>query len=172
MPTHIRLELILIAILLPLVALFALWYVPLSIKAPQGFGADSEISPRFAPYLLATLMVLAMLGRLVQIANYAARGTLDAQVDDLDDIGSGQETRRGLVLNTATMIYCFVLVPAAGFYAASVVLVTYLVHRLGERRIWAALLVSLACALFTYLLFRELLSVRLPPGELYRYFGG
>lgn len=172
MPTHIRLELILIVILLPLVALFAFWYVPLSIDAPQGFGADSEISPRFAPYLLAALMALAMVGRLVQLAIFAARGTMGEQSDDLTDIGSGEETRRGFVLNASTLIYCFIFIPVAGFYAASVVLVTYLVHRLGERRVWAAILVGVLCAIFTYLLFQQLLSVRLPRGEIYQYLRG
>lgn len=172
MPFHIRLEVILIAILLPVVALFAFWYIPLSITAPQGFGADSEISPRFAPYLLATLMAAAMVGRLVQIALYKIRGTLDDQIDDLEDIGTPEETRRGLVLNAATLLYCFLLVPFLGFYAASVALVSYLVRRLGENRVWAMIAIAVACAIFTYLLFEELLSVRLPRGELFRYFKG
>ena len=171
-PTHIRLELILIAILLPLVSLFTFWYVPLSIDAPQGFGAESEISPRFAPYLLAALMAAAMIGRLAQIAFMKSRGTLHEQIDDLSEIGGTEETRRGIVLNTATMLYCFLLVPVAGFYAASVALVTWLVYRLGERRIWMAALVGVACALFSYLLFQELLSVRLPRGWLLQTFGG
>ncbi|KMK64876.1 tripartite tricarboxylate transporter TctB family protein [Puniceibacterium sp. IMCC21224] len=172
MPVHVRLELILIAILLPCVALFAFWYVPLSIDAPQGFGSDSEISPRFAPYLLAALMVAAMVGRLVQLGLAAMSGQLDALPDDLSESGSAEETRRGIMLNFVTTIYGFLLVPLLGFYAASFALVAYLVHRLGERRLIMVALIGAACILFTYLLFDELLSVRLPRGAISSLFKG
>ena len=170
MPAHVRLEFVLIAILMPIVALFALWYVPLSIDAPQGFGADSEISPRFAPYLLAALMALAMAGRLVQLLLIGARGGLATIPDDLDNIGTPTETKRGIVLNIVATIYGFILVPVLGFYAASFALVAYLSHRLGERRLLMAGLVGVLCVTFTYLLFDELLSVRLPRGALSAYF--
>ena len=172
MPGHVRLELLLMAILLPAVALFALWYVPLSIDEPQGFGADSEVSPRFAPYLLASLMALAMIGRLVQLAIYAMRGRLGSLVSDLGNVGTAQETRRGLVLNIVAAIYGFLLVPLIGFYAASFALVTYLVNRLGERRLLMVVLVGVGCVVFTYLLFDELLSVRLPRGAITSFFEG
>jgi len=172
MPTHVKLELILIAILMPLVALFAFWYVPLSIDAPQGFGADSEISPRFAPYLLAALMAVAMVGRLANLGVIWSRGKIDDIPDDLTDIGTPTETKRGLVLNVAAAIYGFVLIPILGFYAASFSLTAYLVHRLGERRLLIVALIGVACIVFTYLLFDELLSVRLPRGAIANIFKG
>jgi uncharacterized membrane protein YoaK (UPF0700 family) len=167
MPAHVRLELWLIALLLPAVALFALWFVPLSIDAPQGFGADSEISPRFAPYLLSTLMAAAMIGRLVQIGIAMLRGTLDDFADDLtDEIGTAEETRRGAVLNFVSNFYAFALIPILGFYVASVCLVTYLVRRLGEKRLWMCAVIAVGAAAFTYFLFEQVLSVRLPDGLL------
>ncbi len=167
MPAHLRLELWLIAILLPLVALFALWFVPLSIDAPQGFGADSEISPRFAPYLLAALMAAAMVGRLIQIGVASARGTLGDFADDLtDELGTAEETKRGMVLNFAANLYAFALIPILGFYIASVCLTTYLVRRLGEKRLWMSVTIAVAAAAFTFFLFEQLLSVRLPDGIL------
>ncbi|PWJ20602.1 tripartite tricarboxylate transporter TctB family protein [Jannaschia seohaensis] len=167
MPAHVRLELWLIAILLPAVALFAFWFVPLSIDAPQGFGADSEISPRFAPYLLASLMAAAMIGRLLQIGIAMMRGTVDDLADDLiGELGTAEETRRGGVLNFVSNLYAFVLIPVLGFYIASICLVTYLVRRLGESRIWVCAVIAVAAAAFTYLLFEQLLSVRLPDGLL------
>lgn len=172
MPDHVRLELILIAILLPLVMLFAFWYVPLSIDEPQGFGADSEVSPRFAPYLLATLMAFAMIGRVLQLGVYALRGQLASLPDDLGETGTAEETRRGLVLNIVTTIYGFLLVPVLGFYAASFALVAYLVNRLGERRLWFVALIGVGCIVFTYLLFDELLNVRLPRGAVASLFKG
>lgn len=172
MPDHVRLELILIAVLLPLVALFAFWYIPLSIDEPQGFGADSEVSPRFAPYLLASLMALALIGRLLQLGFYALRGRLDSLPDDLAETGTAEETRRGLVLNSVTTIYGFLMVPFLGFYAASFALVAYLVNRLGERRVWMIALIGTVCVVFTYLLFDELLNVRLPRGAVASLFKG
>ena len=165
MPDHVRLELILIAILLPLVALFTFWYVPISIDEPQGFGADSEMSPRFAPHLLAFLMAFAMIGRLVQLGIYALRSQLQTT-------GNSEETGRGIVLNLMTALYCFILVPVLGFYAASFALVAFLVSRLGERRLIVIGFVSVACVLFTYLLFDELLNVRLPHGAIASLFKG
>lgn len=172
MPDHVRLELILIAILLPLVALFAFWYVPLSIDEPQGFGADSEVSPRFAPYFLAALMAAAMVGRLLQLGVHKMRGSLAFLPDDLDAVGSAKETKRGLILNVVTSLYGFVLVPFIGFYVASFALVAYLVNRLGEQRLWMVVLIGLSCILFTYLLFDELLNVRLPAGVVASLFKG
>ncbi|MBM2323671.1 MULTISPECIES: tripartite tricarboxylate transporter TctB family protein [Marivita] len=172
MPDHVRLELILISILLPVVALFAFWYVPLSIDEPQGFGSDSEVSPRFAPYLLAILMAAAMIGRLLQLGVYKVRGMLETLPDDLEEIGSVEETKRGLVLNVVTSIYGFFLIPFIGFYAASFALVAYLVNRLGERRLWFIGLIGVGCILFTYLLFDELLNVRLPRGAIASFFKG
>ncbi len=166
MPAHVRLEFILIAILLPIVAFFAFWYVPLSIDAPQGFGADSEVSPRFAPYLLAALMAAAMIGRLLQLGLLAARDRLHAIPDDLGGTGTQEETRRGIVLNIVVAIYGFLLVPVIGFYAASFVLVTYLVHRLGEQRPVIVAVIGALSVVFIYLLFDELLSVRLPRGAV------
>ena len=167
MPAHVRVELWLIAILLPLVALFALWFVPLSIDAPQGFGADSEISPRFAPYLLATLMAAAMIGRLIQIGVGVKRGTLDDFADDMtDELGTAEETKRGAVLNFVSNLYAFALIPILGFYVASFCMTAYLVRRLGEKRLWMSALIAVAAAAFTYFLFEQLLSVRLPDGML------
>ena len=167
MPAHIRLELWLIAILLPAVALFAFWFVPLSIDAPQGFGADSEISPRFAPYLLATLMAAAMIGRLVQLTIAAVLGKLRDLPDDLTpELGTPEETRRGVVLNSASNLYGFVMIPVFGFYVSSFALTCYLVRRLGEGRLWMTGLIALTTIVFTYLLFEQVLSVRLPDGLL------
>ncbi len=167
MPNHVRLELWLIAVLLPAIALFAFWFVPLSIDAPQGFGADSEISPRFAPYLLSTLMAAAMIGRFIQIGLALVRGTLDQFIDDLtDELGTAEETKRGGVLNFAVNLYAFALIPILGFYVASVCLTTYLVRRLGEKRLWMSVFIAVAAAAFTYFLFEQLLSVRLPDGLL------
>lgn len=166
MPGHLRLELMLIAVLLPIVAVFAFWYVPLSVDAPQGFGADSEVSPRFAPYLLATLMAAAMVGRLLQLLWHGIRGRLASLSDDMTYVGTPQETRRGTFLNALGVAYGFVLIPLLGFYVASFGLTMFLVHRLGERRLLLAGVIALACVLFTYLLFEQLLNVRLPRGEL------
>jgi len=172
MPTHVRLELILIAIFLPLIALFAFWYVPLSIDEPKGFGSDSEISPRFAPYLLAALMAAAMIGRLLNLGLIWLRGGIDDLADDLTEIGTPTETRRGLVLNSVATLYGFILVPVLGFYAASFALTTFLVHRLGEKRLLVVAAVGVASVVFTYLLFDELLSVRLPRGAIADLFKG
>lgn len=167
MPAHVRLELWLITILLPAIALFAFWFVPQSIAAPQGFGADSEISPRFAPYLLSTLMAGAMVFRLLQIGLAAMRGTLGDMDDDLtDDLGTPEETRRGAVLNFVSNLYALALIPILGFYVASFGLVAYLLRRLGENRLWMCAGIALAAAAFTYLLFEQLLRVRLPDGFL------
>lgn len=166
MPGHVRLELLLIAVLLPTVAVFAFWYVPLSVDAPQGFGADSEVSPRFAPYLLAALMAAAMVGRLLQLLWHGIRGRIASLPDDTAYVGTPRETRRGVVLNALAVAYGFVLIPILGFYVASFGLTMFLVHRLGERRLALAGVIAFGCVLFTYLLFEQLLSVRLPRGEL------
>jgi hypothetical protein len=166
MPAHIRIELWLIALLAPCVAALAFWYVPASITEHGGFGSGSEMSPRFTPYLIAFLMAAAMAFRLGQIGWAMAQGRLAGLHDDLAGNGTPTETRRGLLLNAMALAYGFVLMPLAGFYAASFMLVGALVWLLGERRVWMAGLAAGAVAVFTYLLFEEVLSVRLPKGLL------
>lgn len=166
MPTHIRIELWLIALLAPCVAALAFWYIPASITEHGGFGSGSEMSPRFTPYLIAFLMAAVMLLRLGQIGLAIAQRRLADLHNDLEGTGTPTETRRGLILNAMALSYGFVLVPLAGFYLASVALVSTLVWWLGERRLWMAALAGIAVAAFCYLLFEELLSVRLPKGAL------
>ena len=167
MPDHVRGELIVIAVLMLAVAAFALWYVPASIDVPRGFGSDAEISPRFTPYLLSAIMAVVMIGRLIVLGVAALKGKLDETEADITvALGTCKETRRGIILNLLTNLYAFLLIPLAGFYVASFALVGYLVHRLGENRPWMAGLVGFACAVFVYLLFERLLSVRLPDGAL------
>lgn len=166
MPRHVRFELMLIAAIAPLVAIFAFWYIPASIPAPEGFGSASEITPRFTPYLIAILMALALVGRLCTLGIKSSRGALDTVLDDRTEIGSREETLRGVGLNAVTLIYAFVLIPVAGFYLSSFAMTLLLVNRLGERRLWFAALIALAVVVFSYLLFDQLLSVRLPRGLL------
>ncbi|EPX76637.1 tripartite tricarboxylate transporter TctB family protein [Salipiger mucosus] len=167
MPRHLQRELLIIALMLLLLAAFAFWYVPLSIDVPAGFGSDSEVSPRFAPYLLAAIMALATILRILSLALAWAKGGLDEMTDDIsEDLGTPDETRNGIFMNLLTNFYAFVLIPVAGFYLASIALVAYLVRRLGEQRPWMVALTGVACAVFVYLLFGRLLSVRLPGGLL------
>ena len=164
MALHLRVELILIAALLPCVALLAFWYIPASITVHGGFGSGSEVSPRFTPYLIAFLMAAAMLLRLGQLGWLALRGTLAGQHDDLAGTGTKLETQRGLVLNAAALLYGFLLIPLTGFYTASLLLVVSLIRFLGERRLAVVLLAAMAVTLFIYALFEWLLGVRLPKG--------
>jgi len=95
------------------------------------------------------------------------RGTLDEFGDDLtDELGTTEETRRGAVLNFVSNLYAFALIPILGFYVASLCLTTYLVRRLGEKRLWMSATIAIAATAFTYFLFEQLLSVRLPDGML------
>lgn len=166
MPHHVRFELLLIAVLLPLVAVFAFWYVPASIEVPGGFGSGSEISPRFAPYLIATLMAVAMLARVLQLVWLGAQSRLREVPDDRGGVGTTEETTRGAIVNLTGLVYGFVLIPLAGFYLASFALMSFLVHRLGERRPMVVVLIALATVAFIYVLFEQVLSVRLPRGAL------
>jgi hypothetical protein len=166
MPRHVLVELIVIAVLLPCVALLAFWYIPASITEHGGFGSGSEVSPRFTPYLIAFLMAAAMLLRLTQLGWLALRGALGGQPDDLAGTGTTLETQRGLILNGTALLYGFVLIPLIGFYTASLLLVGTLIRFLGERRLAVVALATVAVTLFIYALFEWLLGVRLPKGLL------
>jgi hypothetical protein len=148
------------------VTLLAFWYVPNSITVHGGFGSGSEVSPRFTPYLIAALMTAAMVGRLVQLGLAAARGALREIADDLHGTGTKTETQRGALLNGMALAYGFILIPLAGFYVASVLLVGALVRMLGDSRPIVVAGAGLGVALFAYLLFEEALGVRLPKGAL------
>jgi hypothetical protein len=164
MPRHVLVELIVIAVLLPCVALLAFWYIPASITEHGGFGSGSEVSPRFTPYLIAFLMAAAMLLRLAQLGWLALRGALGGMADDLVGTGTRLETQRGLILNGSALFYGFALIPLIGFYTASLVLVGTLVRFLGERRLAVLAMTTVAVTLFIYALFEWLLGVRLPKG--------
>lgn len=158
-------EILQLAILLALDALFYFVIIPAGVSDPEGFGLDQGLPPSFSANLIAVLAALLMgfrLARLLLGKNVAIVST----IADEDELSVGFP-KRGLMGMAAALVFSLLAVPFAGFYIASALLLCVLLLILGESRPSRLLAFPLAVIAVVWLLFAQLLSIRLPTGWLF-----
>jgi len=130
------------------------------IRVPP--GSASVLNARFFPYFVGTILLVASIAVIVDIAR-GHRG----QPDEGEDVDPNAKTDWRTVL---LLILCFlsllVLVELAGWPLAVAVLFAGAAITLGAGRWWMALLIGLGLGLVTQLVFGVWLGLSLPAGPL------
>lgn len=130
------------------------------IRVPP--GSASVLGPRFFPYFVGTILLVASIAVIVDIAR-GHRG----QPDEGEDVDAHARTDWRTVL---LLVLCFlsllVLVELAGWPFAAAVLFGGAAITLGAKRWWVALLIGLGLGLVTQLVFGVWLGLSLPAGPL------
>ena len=164
--------------LLALLALDAVFYfvvIPTGIIDPDGFGLDQGLPPSFSARLVAILaagLMLLRCGQLMFLKTSAEDAMASPGGDapeiglDLDPPSEGLPTR-SLAGMAAALIFAFVIVPAIGFFPAGYVLLMVLLRVLGETRPVKLLLPPAMVMALVWVLFEQLLSIRMPVGMLF-----
>lgn len=145
--------------------LFLAWGAAAWIEA--GYDrSPGAVSPRFVPAFSVGLLGLLLLWRiLVMLLPIAAAG------QDKEPEAPAPPTLRGVAAAAATLVYATLLSPLIGFYAASIVFFFVVCMSAGERRplvLAGGVAVLLGAC---YLLFEQLMQVRLPHGALWPWLG-
>ncbi|MBT5266869.1 MAG: hypothetical protein HOL85_18675 [Rhodospirillaceae bacterium] len=164
--------------LLALLGLDAVFYfvvIPAGIVDPDGFGIDQGLPPSFSARLVAILAAALMILRCGQLifmktnaegAIASSGGDVPGSELDLDQPSEGLATR-SLAGMAAALIFAFAIVPAIGFFPAGYVLLMILLRVLGETRPVKLLLPPAMVMVLVWVLFEQLLSIRMPVGMLF-----
>lgn len=129
-----------------------------SLRIGAGWGADGPQSGYF-PFWLGAILALASLGNLVVALRDHRRGARGPRFATW-----GQLSLVAQVF-VPTAIYVAVI-PLAGIYASSAVLVAYFMRRFGGFRMVTSLLSGAAAALVSFVIFEIWFLVALPKGPL------
>lgn len=163
-------------LLLAVDTIFFFVIIPHGVQDPEGFGWDQGLPPSFSVRLVAAIAAILMLGRLVKIhfaktpdpaAAVPAGRALDVLDEDAEpDLDAGVPVR-GIMGMAAALIFSIVLVPIAGFFIGSAALLVSMLLILGERRLSRLAIFPGIVILLIWILFGQLLSIRLPVGWLF-----
>ncbi|MDA1100031.1 MAG: tripartite tricarboxylate transporter TctB family protein [Proteobacteria bacterium] len=159
-------EILQLAILLAVVAVFYFVIIPLGVSDPESFGLNQGLPPSFSARLVAVLAALLMLFRLGRILINEDAAMAASITDENDELSSGLP-QRGLIGMAAALVFSMLLVPYIGFYLGSALLLCGLLITLGERRPLRLLADPLLVLAVIWLVFGQLLSIRLPAGSLF-----
>ncbi len=134
------------------------------IRVPKAF---TSVGPRVVPTIVGW-------GLIVVGAWYAIEvliGKTAVPAADAEDADPTLPANWGVLAGLAAtlLLYAFLMKPA-GFVIASTVLFTLSAIVMGSRHFLRDLVIGLAAAVLTYLVFSEWLGIRLPPGLLDRFF--
>ena len=158
-------EILQLAILLSLDAVFYFVIIPAGISDPEGIGLDQGLPPSFSARLVAIIAALLMGFRLARLL-LNENAAIVPRIADEDELSAGFP-KRGLMGMGAALVFSILVVPFAGFYIASALLLCVLLLILGEVRPSRLLAFPLLVVAVVWLLFAQLLSIRLPAGELF-----
>ncbi len=169
-----RVELTELLFLLGLVAVFYFFVIPAGITDPDGFVLDEGLPPSFSARLVAVLAAFVILLRVVRLywlpdaspksapASHSTQST-DEPVPSEPRVSL---TRRVWIGVGVAWLFAFGLVPVLGFPVASVLTLALMLFVLGERSVPRLVLFPIIVTLGVWILFEQLLSVKLPPGLL------
>ncbi len=165
-----RREVWLLLALLAASAVFYFFVIPKGIADPDGFGIGQGLPPSFTARVAVILIAIVMSVRLIQLlVNPAAA---DVEQSDPGTAALSTESGSGLrniVGIACALIFAFVLVPAIGYYFASIVMIAALMWVMGETRWHYIVGQPVAVIGLIWLLFDRVFSIKLPVGWL---FGG
>jgi tetrahydromethanopterin S-methyltransferase subunit F len=159
-------EIIQLAILLIVVAVFYNFIIPYSIIDPEGFGLDQGLPPSFSPKLVSVIAVSIMLIRLGKLIITPSVDSEKIVAETDGGLSSGLPVR-GLSGMAAAVVFSQLLIPVLGFYIASVLLLIGMLKILGEKSIKKLVFVPFLVVAGVWLLFAQLLSIRLPSSLLF-----
>jgi len=161
-----RNEILQLVILLVVDAVFYFVLIPQGVTDPESFGIDQGLPPSFAPRLVAVLAALLMLTRLVRVLRNNDLALASSVTDEDDDLSSGIPYR-GIGGMIVALFFSIILVPIVGFHIGGALLLCAMLLIMGERRWTHLILFPLVVSTAVWLLFGQLLSIRLPTGWLF-----
>jgi hypothetical protein len=136
-----------------------------SLRIGAGWGSDGPQSGYF-PFWLGLLLMSASLGNLVN----ALRASRRTQAGGAPLFASWEQL--GMVAQVLVPTAVFVaVIPFAGIYVSSAVLVAYFMIRFGEFRWIASVPAGVAAALVSFVVFEIWFLVALPKGPVETYLG-
>jgi hypothetical protein len=166
-------EIRLLIILLALVGLFTFWMIPASVKDPEGFGYAQGLAPSFTVYMVAIFAAITLLARLVRVWREVPRdagssASLNENENDWDEPVHNDTTsqKRSWTIIGSCLLFAFILIPYAGFYASSFAFIVILAIIMGERRIIILVLLPAILLVGIYLGFEKGFTISLPRGEI------
>ena len=169
-----RVELGQLAILLALDALFYFAVVPASIIDPEGMSLDQGLPPSFSAYLVAILAAILMVLRFLQLIFFSQRPTAkiiqNGKRSEIEaDINSelAELPIRGIAGISAGLVFAYAVTPAIGFFAGGLILLVVLLRILGETRPTSLIIPPFIVIAMVWVLFEQLLSIRMPSGMLF-----
>ncbi|MGI9475221.1 MAG: tripartite tricarboxylate transporter TctB family protein [Hyphomicrobiaceae bacterium] len=165
-----RREIWLLLVLLAASAIFYFFVIPKGIADPDGFGIGQGLPPSFTARVTVILIGLILAVRLIQLlVNPAAAA---AEPSDPGTAAVSTESGSGLrnVIGIAcALAFAFALVPAIGYYLASIAMIAALMRVMGETRWLYIIAQPVAVIGLIWVLFDQVFSIKLPVGWL---FGG
>jgi hypothetical protein len=162
-------EIVQLVLLLLLDGVFYVHLIPAGIVDPAAFGMDEGLPPSFSARLVAVLAGMLMLGRLIQLlASTPPPEEKPAAVPDAElNLDAVIISPRSVAGIAAALVFAGVLAPYLGFLTGGAILLLALLAITGERRPLRMLLSTACVMLLVWLLFEQLLSIRLPVGALF-----
>ena len=160
-----RREIWLLFVLLAAGVMFYFFVIPKGIADPDGFGIGQGLPPSFTARVAVILIGLILGIRFVQLVINPAAANIE-QTDPIDvalptENNSGLRNVTGIV---CALIFAFVLVPAIGYYFASIVLIAALMLVMGETRRLYIIGQPIAVIGLVWVLFDQIFSIKLPVG--------
>ena len=164
-----------LGILLTIVAIFYFIILPIGILDPKGMSLNEGLPPSFSARLVAILAAVLMIVRSLQILYLKPSEISKAKVhaDNSSDITGENSSKtqeipiRGLLSMSAGLIFAFIMTPFLGFFPAGFLLLVILLKILGETRTLFLFLPPVIVTIMIWLLFGQLLSIRLPDGIIF-----
>ena len=164
-----------LGILLTIVAIFYFIIIPVGILDPEGMSLNEGLPPSFSARLVAILAAVLMIVRSFQILYLKPSEISKAKVhaDNSSDITGENSSKtqeipiRGLLSMSAGLIFAFIMTPFLGFFPAGFLLLVILLKILGETRTLFLFLPPVIVTIMIWLLFGQLLSIRLPDGIIF-----
>ena len=169
-----RAELCQLAILLALVGMFYFIIIPTGIIDPEGMTLDEGLPPSFSAHLVAILAALLMVFRGVKLIFFTDNeAPEEIENGERNEIEADVDPRplelpvRGIAGIAAGLVFAYAVTPLIGFFAAGLILLVVLLRVLGETRPAALFIPPVIVVALVWVLFEQLLSIRMPSGMLF-----
>lgn len=143
-----------------IIAVFALIVIVGSLQVGVGWADDGPMAG-FFPFYVAVIILISSVVNFIQTLKESPRNALFAEWSQLRQVVS-------VVIPTAIYV---ALVPYAGIYVASALLIAFFMRWFGRYGWPLALGIAISLPIVTFLVFEEWFLVPLPKGPLEAYLG-
>lgn len=144
-----------------------LWFVVVPAGIPTSrMSAGAAVTPRSLPYAVALSIAVLCLVRLAALWLLPQPELEDPQVPAGSGAGETRHPFRLAAIVVLCLFYGHTLIPLAGFYLSSILLLAVVAVLLGERHWPTLLLVPTGLAAAVFLLFERGFMIRLPKGAI------